>query len=95
MVNAAEQIAELRTTESRPKNLKIFKYLGEIFNGSTTEGKGLKILTPNRMLRRLPITLAKLKQEIIKNENENEMKLDIFYILLADQKNLQSNSIKV
>ena len=72
MVNAAEQIAELRTTEPRQKFLKIFKYLGEIFNGSTTEGKGLKILTPNQMLIKLPITLAQLKvgnnSEKLKNE---------------------------
>ena len=29
------------------------------------QGKGLKILTPNQMLSRLPISLAQLKQEII------------------------------
>ena len=40
--------------------MKTFNYLEEIFNG-TTEGKGLKILTPNQMLSRLPITLAQLK----------------------------------
>ena len=57
--------------------LKIFNYLVEIFNGSTGEesvlqGKGLKILTPNQMLSRLPITLAQLKagnnSEKLKNE---------------------------
>ena len=52
--------------------LEIFNYLGETFNGPTTEGKGLKILTPNQMLSRLPITLAQLKagnnSEKIKNE---------------------------
>ena len=45
--------------------LQIFNYLREIFNGpigeeSATKGKGLKILTPNQMLNRLPITLAQL-----------------------------------
>ena len=39
--------------------LKIFNYLGEIFNGSRI--KGLKILTPNQTLSRLPISLAQLK----------------------------------
>ena len=29
------------------------------------EGKGLKILTPNQMLKRLPIALAQQKQIII------------------------------
>ena len=60
MVNIAEQIAELRSTEPRQKMLKILNYLGEICNG-LTEGKGLKILTPNQMLSRLPIPLAQLK----------------------------------
>ena len=59
-VNKAEQIAELRSTEPRQKMLKKFNYLREILNGQT-EGKGLKILTPNQMLSRLPITLAQLK----------------------------------
>ena len=48
------------------------------------QGQGLKILTPNQMLNRLPISLAQLKagnnSEKLKNEN---------------QKNLKSNSIKV
>ena len=39
---------------------------------SDTEGSGLKILTPNQMLSRLPITLAQLKagnnSEKVKNE---------------------------
>ena len=39
LVNKAEQIKELRTTEPRQKMLKIFNYLGEIFNGQT-ERKG-------------------------------------------------------
>ena len=50
--------------------LKIFNYLGEIFNGSRI--KGLKILTPNQTLSRLPISLAQLKagnnSEKLKNE---------------------------
>ena len=60
MVNKAERIAELRSTSHRQKMLERFNYLGEIFN-PTTEGKGLKIKTPNEMLSRLPICLAKLK----------------------------------
>ena len=31
------------------------------FNKHNQQGKGLKILTPNQMLSRLPITLAQLK----------------------------------
>ena len=63
LVNKAEQITELRSTEPRHKMLKKINYLGEIFNGPTTEGDGLKILTTNQMLSRLPITLAQLKAE--------------------------------
>ena len=58
MVNKAEQIAKLRSTEKRQKILKIFNYLGELFDGPPKkEGKGLKMLTPDQMLIRLPITL--------------------------------------
>ena len=71
LVNKAEQISELRSTEPRQKMLKIFNYLGEIFNGSTG-GKGLKMLTLDQMLNRLPITVAQLKagnnSEKLKNE---------------------------
>ena len=35
------------------------------FNRQNQEGQGLKILTPDQMLSRSPITLAQLKQEII------------------------------
>ena len=42
------------------------------FNEQQQEGKGLKILTPNQMLSRLPISLAQLKagnnSEKLKNE---------------------------
>ena len=42
---------------------KILKIVEEIleFNRQNQQGKGLKILTPNQMLSRLPITLAQLK----------------------------------
>ena len=33
------------------------------FNKQNQQGKGLKILTPNQMLSRLPLTLAQLKAE--------------------------------
>ena len=42
------------------------------FNKQNQQGKGLKILTPQQMLSRLPITLAQLKagnnSEKLKNE---------------------------
>ena len=43
-----------------------------VFNRQNQEGQGLKILTPDQMLSRLPISLAKLKagnnSEKLKNE---------------------------
>ena len=56
-------------------------------------GQGLKILTPDQMLIRLPITLAQLKQELpLKNL---KLKSDNYCTLCTDQKNLQNNSTKV
>ena len=77
MVNKAEKIAELKSTEPRQKMLKIFNYLAEIFNGPT-EGKGLKILTPNQMLRRLPISLAQLKARNNSEKLKNEIRQLLF-----------------
>ena len=80
VVNKAEQIAELRPTEPKQKMLKTFNCLGEIFNGPT-EGKGLKILTPNQMLSRLPISLARL------NTGNNSEKLrQLLYSLCRSKK---------
>ena len=98
MVNKAEQIAKLRSISHTQNMLEIFNYLGEIFNGPTgeesaTEGKGLKILTPNQMLGRLPISLAQLKA----GNNSQKLKNEIRQLLysLYRSKNLQNNSIKV
>ena len=46
-------------------------------NNDDQQGKGLKILTPNQMLSRLPISLAQLKAE---NNSEN-LKNEIRQIL--------------
>ena len=59
--------------------LKIFNYLGEMFNGPT-EGKGLKILTPNQMLSRLPITLAQLKAENNSEKLKNEIRPLLYFL---------------
>ena len=93
MVTKANQIVELRSTVSRLKILDILNYLKEIFNGLTTEGQGLNILTPNQMLSRLPITLARLNAR----NNSEKLKKGITQLLysLYRSKNLQSNSVKV
>ena len=64
--------------------LEIFNYFGEIFN-RPTEGKGLKILTPNQMLSRLPITLAQLKAGNNSKKLKNEIR-QILYSLYRSKK---------
>ena len=56
-------------------------------------GQGLKILTPNQMLSRLPVSLAQLKA----GNNSEKLKNEIskYYILCTDQKNLQKMFIKI
>ena len=44
------------------------------FNKQNQQGKGLKILTPNQMLRRLPMTLAQLKAGNNSNKLKNEIR---------------------
>ena len=56
--------------------LKIFECILE-FNQLNQSGKGLKILTPNQMLSRLPISLAQLNvgnnSEKLKNEIRQQL----------------------
>ena len=58
-------------TEKAYNIVKVVKKILEI-NKINQQGKGIKILTPNQMLSRLPITLAQLKagnnSEKLKNE---------------------------
>ena len=49
------------------------------FNKQNQEGQGLKILTPNQMLSRLPITLAQLKAE----NNSEKLKNEITQLLYS------------
>ena len=44
------------------------------FNKQNEQGKGLKILTPNQMLNRLPIALAQLKAGNNSNKLRNEIR---------------------
>ena len=63
------------------------------FNKQNQEGYGLKILTPNQMLSRLPISLAQLKA----GNNSEKLKNEIRQLLYSfyRSKNLPNNSIKV
>ena len=80
LVDKAEQIAELRSTEPRQKVLKILNYLKEIFNEQS--GGGLKILIPNQMLSGLPITLARLKAGNNSEKLRNEIRQLLYWLQL-------------
>ena len=77
--------------EQPDKILKSFETILE-FNRQQ-QGQGLKILTPNQMLSRLPIFLAQLNAGYNSEKLKNE--LGNYCILCTDQKNFQSNFIKV
>ena len=85
MENKAQQITELRYTPHRQKMLKMLYNFGEIFNGPATDGRGLKILTPNQMLSRFPITLAQLKAGNNSEELKNEIR-QLLYSLYRSKK---------
>ena len=73
--NRWSKIDKMSGDEKENKSLdKMLEIVKDIlnFNKQNQLGKGLKILTPNQMLSRLPITLAQLKagnnSEKLKNE---------------------------
>ena len=61
-----EEIKEMsedeKETEQPNEVVNLVKKILE-FNNQNQDGKGLKILTPDQILSRLPITLAQLKAE--------------------------------
>ena len=83
---------EEKEIEQPDKILKIVEEILE-FNKQNQSGKGLKILTPNQMLSRLPIFLAQLNAGYNSEKLKNE--LGNYCILCTDQKNFQNNFIKV
>ena len=61
------------------------------FNRQNPKGQGLKILTPDQMLSRLPITLVQLKAANISRKLKTEMR-QLFcslYLPKINQNNLQ------
>ena len=72
-----DEIEEMFEDEEKIKKPdEILKIVKEIlnFNKQSQEGKGLKILTSNQMLSRLPITLAQLKAENNSEKLKNEIR---------------------
>ena len=76
------------------ENEKIIDIVEKILEfNNDQQGEGLKILTLNQMLSRLPISLAQLNAG--NNSEKLKTKLGNYCILCTDQKNLQNKSIKV
>ena len=78
-------------TEENEKIIDIVERIFEL-NSENQLGLGLKILTPNQMLSRLPISLVRLKA----GNNSEKLKNEIRQLLysLYRSKNLQNNCIK-
>ena len=73
-----------RKNEQPAKIIKIVEEMLE-FNEQNQSGKGLKILTTNQMLSRLPILLAQLKAGNNSEKRKNEIR-QIFYSLYRSKK---------
>ena len=76
------------------KILKVVKELLE-FNQQNQLGGGQKILTPNQMLSRLPITLAQLKAGNSSEKLKNEIRQLLYSLYMSKifTKNIKVSSI--
>ena len=94
-----EEINKMSEQERKiEKPDKIVEIVKEIlkFNKQKQEGQGIKILTPNQMLSRLPISLAQLEAGNSSNELNNEIR-QLLYSLHCSKnmtKQVYNNLIK-
>ena len=92
-------LKELYNTSDKEKNslLVIVEIVKDInFTKQNQEGKGLKMLTPQQMLSRLPITLAQLKARNNFEKYKNEIR-QLLYSLYRSKnmtKQVYNNLIK-
>ena len=86
MKKANENVPENKTfkTEENKKMTNIVKRI-LYFNNLEQSGQGLKILTPNQMLSRLPISLAQLKAGNNSEKLKNEIR-QLLYSLYRSKK---------
>ena len=94
-----EEIKKMSEEERKiEKPDEIVKIVREIlkFNKQNQEGKGIKILTPNQMLSRLPISLVQLKagNNLEKLKNETRQLLYFLYCSKNMTKQVYNNLIK-
>ena len=70
-----DEIEEMSEKNKEESN-KILKIVEEIikFNNQKQSAEGIKILTPNQMLSRLPISLAQLEAGNSSNKRKNEIR---------------------
>ena len=86
--NLKDEIKKMSEDEKETeKPDKILEIVEEIlkFNEQKQQGLGLKILTPNQMLSRLPITLAQLKAGNNSEKLKNEIR-QLLYSLYRSKK---------
>ena len=80
-----EDMSEKERENEKPDEIvKIVKEIIE-FNKQNQEGQGLKILTPNQMFSRLPISLAQLKAENNSEKLKNEIRQQLFSLYRSKQ----------
>ena len=77
---------EEREIEKPDKIVEIAEEILE-FNKQNQSGEGLKILTPNQMLSRLPINLAQLKA----GNNSEKLKNEIRQLFVQIKKTCKTN----
>ena len=91
--NEVENTGEKEKETEKPSEIvNIVEKILE-FNKQNQLGGGLKILTPDQMLSRLPITLAQLKAGNDSEKHKNEIR-QLLYSLYRSKK-LTENFIKV
>ena len=92
MKKVIENVSKNRTfmTEENEKVINIVDHI-LYFNQLDQSGQGLKTLTPNQVLNKLPISLAQLKAE--NNSGKFKSEISSYCICCTDQKNLQKMSI--
>ena len=83
--NEIKKMSEYKKKIERPD--KIVDIVEKIldFNNQNQEGQGLKILTPDQMLSRLPTSLAQLKAENNSEKFKNEIR-QVLYSLYRSKK---------
>ena len=83
----ANRAEKMSPSTNKSEFVKILNIVNEIltFNEQIKWGQGLKILTPNQMLSRLPISLAQLKTGNNSKKLKNEIR-QLLYALYTSKK---------